>query len=146
MSINFKYKSIPRPEPFGAAPQPTIPVTLRYGKHHLDVLALIDSGADISFIPRDIGELLGMRLKNVKATDTVGGIGGKVEVVTRNLRLTISNAHERYTLTIPFYVSVEKSDRVGQILLGREGLFHNFNITFMERDRKIRFKRRTDRK
>ena len=146
MTITFKYRSIPRPKPFDEAPQPTIPIRLRYGKRHLDVLALVDSGADISFMPREIGELLGMRLKNAEATDYVQGIGGKVGIVEKKVTVKISNAHERYNLQVPFYVSTGKVDKVDQILLGRAGLFHFFDITFMERDQKIKFKRRTDRR
>jgi len=97
-------------------------------------------------MPREIGELLGMRLGNTKATDYVQGIGGKVGIVERKVTVRISNAHERYNLTIPFYVSTGKVDRVGQILLGRAGLFHFFDITFLKRNQKIKFKRRTDRR
>ena len=45
MSLTFRYKTIERPDPLPPAVSPMIPVILK-AKKRLDVLALLDSGAD----------------------------------------------------------------------------------------------------
>jgi hypothetical protein len=60
MTLSFKYKSIKRPDGT-LVKSPSIPIILK-GKEQFETAALIDSGADISAIPKDIAEIFGCDL------------------------------------------------------------------------------------
>jgi hypothetical protein len=77
MTIAFRYKSISRPDG-SLVKTPSIPITL-IGKESFDTIALLDSGADISAIPKSIAELLGLDIKG--KSEFAYGIGGKVKSV-----------------------------------------------------------------
>ena len=143
MAITFKYPLINRPTPYDSIRLPTIPLTL-YGNNgsSLDTVALIDSGADVTTLPKEIGELLELDLKSNKTE--VRGIGGTLAVVDERIMVKIGNAHETYRLRIPVMVPLTDSKTVPEILLGRAGIFNQFDIIFKERDEKIVFKKRTD--
>ena len=143
MAITFKYPLINRPKPYDPIRLPTIPITLFGNKGtSIDAVALIDSGADVTTLPKDIGELLELDLKSNKTE--VRGIGGTLAAVNERITIKIGNAHETYRLRIPVMVPLTDSKTVPEILLGRAGIFNQFDIIFKERDAKIVFKKRTD--
>jgi len=94
MTINFRYKSIKRPDGT-LVKTPSIPITL-IGKESFDTVVLLDSGADISAIPKSIAELLDLNLKGNVAFSY--GIGGKVKSIESAVRIVVQKGHERYDL------------------------------------------------
>ena len=62
------------------------------------MVALLDSGADVSVLPKGVAELLGIDLKGSK--EEVVGVGGKVEAVETNVSIVVSGAHEKYAFRI----------------------------------------------
>lgn len=58
MTIVFKYKTIKRPDGTQVK-TPSIPLLLN-GKENIQTIALLDSGADISAISKDLAEILGL--------------------------------------------------------------------------------------
>ncbi len=77
MAIAFRYKSVKRPDG-SFVKAPLVPVTF-IGKESFDTFALIDSGADISAMPRETAEILGLNIKG--EVSTAYGIGGKVNSI-----------------------------------------------------------------
>lgn len=67
MAITFKYKKIERPEPVGTTYAPYVPITLIGRKESLNILALLDSGADVSVIPKGIADILGLDLEGKRS-------------------------------------------------------------------------------
>jgi len=130
--MQFRYKSVSSPEGKSIR-RPSIPITFIGPSESIDAIALIDSGADISLIPKEMAEVLGL--------DTAGefkwayGVGGKVRTVERHLRLKIGRDHETYTLDLPVKVIIDGYDL--SPLLGRKGFFEHFEITFSEAQEKI---------
>jgi len=61
MTLTFKYKTIKRPDNTETR-TPSVPITLIGKSIRFNTSGLIDSGADISVISKDIAELLGMDL------------------------------------------------------------------------------------
>lgn len=124
MTLIFKYKIVKRPDGTEVK-TPSIPVTLA-GKEVIDTIALIDSGADISAISRDMAEILGLDIsgKHFPAF----GIGGKVDAVDTKISLTVQNAHEKYTFLMPIKVILGNYDF--PVLLGRAGFFDKFVVIF----------------
>lgn len=137
MAITFKYKLIERPEPLKPIRSPSVPITLAGPKDSIDVVALVDSGADTSAIPRGIAEILGLDLSGER--ENIIGIGGKSPAVKTLARITIQRGHERYSFPLKVYVLLEAEDF--PILVGRQGFFENFDVTFRENDKKLILKK-----
>jgi predicted aspartyl protease len=135
--MNFKYKSLPRKD---GPPRktPTIPVTFIGPSDSIDIVAILDSGADISVLPLEVGEQLGLDL--TKNRSPCGGIGGEVETAEDHVRVKIVQGHENYTFDIPVKVVLDPKSSI-PVLIGREGFFEEFEITFDERRERITLKR-----
>lgn len=137
MALYFRYKSIVRPDG-NAVKTPSIPITIS-GESNLkiEVIALLDSGADVSIIPLDIAELLRINISGEKSKSK--GIGGEVEVINTKITVNIRKGHEGYNLIIP--VQVIKGDSSIPIILGRAGFFDKFQITFDQFNERIILKK-----
>ena len=124
--MSFKYKSIKRPDG-NLVKTPSVPVILA-GRSNIKIefMALIDSGADLSVIPRDVADLLNINMDGKK--DKSIGIGGEVEVINTNMIVNIKKGHEDYSLNVP--VQVILGDNKMPIILGRAVFFDEFSITF----------------
>lgn len=85
----------------------------------------IDSGADITLIPRSVDDLLGFELKPEEVIEEIGGIAGKLPTVRRQVKMKVDekelNAEIAWALTeeVP-------------LLLGRKDVFDAFHITFKQ--------------
>jgi hypothetical protein len=135
MTISFNYKSVKRPDGT-VVKTPSIPIILT-GKIPFETIGLVDSGADISAIPLELAELLGLDLTGPKAP--AYGIGGEVDSVETKVRITVEKGHEKYTFLIPIKVILGEYDF--PVLLGRLGFFNKFVISFDESLEKISLKR-----
>ncbi|MEK6974546.1 MAG: hypothetical protein AABW41_04905 [Nanoarchaeota archaeon] len=134
MTISFKYKTVKRPDGTEVK-TPSIPILLS-AKEKFETIALLDSGADISAIPKSIAEILGLNLSS--KTSYAYGIGGKVESVETNMNITVEKGHEKYIFYIP--VKVILGDYDFPILLGRAGFFDKFIISFDQANEKVSLK------
>jgi hypothetical protein len=135
MTLSFHYKIVKRPDGTEVR-TPSIPISLK-GKESFDTIALLDSGADISAIPKDLADILGLDLKG--KSSPAFGIGGKTEAVDTTMGITVEKGHERYNFTIPVKVILGEYDF--PVLLGRAGFFDKFVISFNQSDEKVFLKR-----
>ena len=136
MALTFKYKKIKRYDK-SQIKTPSIPVTISGKGAKYDFIALVDSGADISVIPRSIAELLGLNLK--EKMEEASGIGGIVPAIQSRVNLEINKGHEHYSFEIPIKVIMNDTDF--PILLGRAGFFEKFVITFHQAEEKLILKK-----
>lgn len=136
MTITFRYKSVKRPDGT-LVKTPSIPVTFM-GKEIFDTIALVDSGADISAMSKDIAEILGLKLSG-KITHAYG-IGGKARSIETSVTISIQKGHEDYRFNIAIKVILD--DYNFPILLGRAGFFDKFIIIFDEQQEKVLLKRK----
>ncbi|MBN1175739.1 retropepsin-like domain-containing protein [Candidatus Woesearchaeota archaeon] len=136
MAINFRYKSVPRRNNTDAV-SPSIPLTLEGSENSLDCVALLDSGADLSVISREFAELLGLDLSGEQ--EPTFGIGGEANCVRSTMFVKVSNSHEHYSFHIPVMVILDSFDI--DILIGRQGFFDEFKITFDQPKKKIILKK-----
>ena len=65
MVLTFKYKKVKRPNNVEIK-SPSIPIIISGSGQKFEFIALLDSGADISVIPRDVAELIGLPLTGKK--------------------------------------------------------------------------------
>ncbi len=93
-------------------------------------MAIIDSGATETFLPLWIAEVLGLELENetdIRFVDRNGkGYESKVTLI-------IELEHKRKVeLSVPCVILDKMESESGEVILGRAGFFHVFEITFRE--------------
>lgn len=138
MTLTFRYKDVPRSNNTHST-SPSIPVTLSGNGGKYEFMVLLDSGADISAIPKHMAELLNLNLNH--PTEDAFGIGGKVPAIPTQMNIEINRKHERYSFQIPVKVILDGYDFPP--LIGRAGFFDKFDVTFNQFDKKIILKYRT---
>lgn len=116
---------------------PSIPITLRGSSGSFSVVAVLDSGADFTAFSKEVAELIGVDLSG--PPHPTFGIGGKVKAVLSSVIVNITKGHENYNFKIPVIVIDDLCDF--GVLLGRQGFFDKFKITFDQKNKKISFKR-----
>ena len=137
MTIVFKYKKIDRPKPLPSSFSPMIPITLKHKSKTLDVLGLLDSGADTTALPKEIAEILDIDLSGER--EPVVGIGD-AEAITSKVEIVIQYDHERRS--IPVEIKVILGDKEDfPVLIGRSGFFDAFHITFKESEKRVVLKK-----
>ena len=96
MTISFRYKSVKRPDGT-IVKTPSIPLTI-IGRETFETIGLLDSGADISAIPKSIAELLGLNLEG--EISFAYGIGGKVKSIESSMKILVFLLFLHILLTI----------------------------------------------
>jgi len=115
--------------------QPKYDVTLKM-KSERALKMLVDSGADFSLIPKQLGIDLGYELAIGELVNQAEGVGGHVDYVLRQIEIQI----DTHTLTIP--IAWIQTELCEEIILGREVVFDLFDIEFKQAEEKILFKKR----
>ncbi len=139
MTLVFKYKQITRPDSFPSEVAPVIPLTLIGQKEKIDVIGLLDSGADFSFIPYELAEVLGLNMSD--KPQEIGGISGTVLAIPTTININVKKGNENYTFPVNVYVSTKEMQDEFPILIGRDGFFEQFKITFIEAEKRIHLKK-----
>ncbi len=138
MSLVFKYKKIERPPPIPPIFSPVIPVTLKSENEQVDVIALVDSGADTCAIPKGIAEILSLDLSG--EIKPVLGVGGEGKCITTKVTVIVQHGHEKYMIPVELKVILDSHDKF-PVILGRKDFFEYFEITFKEIEKKIALKK-----
>ncbi len=115
--------------------QPKYTVRLKV-KNSKTLEMLVDSGADFSLIPKNLGMILGYELAVAERLSQAEGIGGYVEYALREIEIQLDS----HIFTAP--VAWMQTDAYQDILLGREVIFDLFDVEFKQADEKIIFKKR----
>jgi len=110
--------------------KPIVPVGIVGPKHNINVMMLLDSGADISMIPYSVGEVLGLEL-NMKTRSEAQGIGeGSVSYVLGSAILRIGHYE------IPARIGWALIEEI-PLILGRLDIFRTLSIEFRESENRI---------
>jgi hypothetical protein len=94
---------------------------------------LVDSGADISFISKNIGEQLGLTKAPHETVETAFGVGSRLSYLNRTLNVKIDDTE----LSVRFLWSQDEG--VDDIILGRLDVFDRFDVLFSQKKRKVIF-------
>ncbi len=138
MTLTYRYKDVKRLNNTRST-SPSIPVTISGNGGKYEFMVLLDSGADVSAIPKHMAELLNLDLNHEK--EEAFGIGGKVPAVSTSMDIEIKRPHEKHEFRIP--VKVILGDYDFPPLIGRAVFFDKFDITFNQKDKKVILKYRT---
>ncbi len=135
MTITFRYKTINRPDG-SEVKAPIIPIVLD-GRERFEMMALLDSGADVSAMPKDVAELLGLDLSSEEKP--VYGISGEIKAIQTKVNISLEKGHEHYNLKVPVMVICGSYNF--PFILGRTGFFDQFVISFDQSLEKVTLKR-----
>jgi len=119
--MKFKYLDCtPDLPPSSKIFRPVVEINVRFGKESVDLLALIDSGADVCLFPSEIGRALGITIEKGKRS-SVSGIGKRTySMYLHPITITIAP----WRMNIPIYFS----SAVGTPILGQKGFFEFFDV------------------
>ncbi|WLT37167.1 retropepsin-like domain-containing protein [Synechocystis sp. B12] len=113
--------------------QPKYPIIFSFEKtRNLNIL--IDSGADISLIPYQLGTDLGYHKLPEEINNKGESVGGIVEYLLRNIEMEIDQ--NRFSAPVAWLQTID----CNEILIGREVVFDLFDIEFKQAEEVIIFK------
>ena len=96
---------------------------------------LIDSGADYTLISKSDAMIFGLDYDKLTTKEQELEAANQTKILAKKTTLMIAiNGDE---LKIPVFISKNEVER----LLGRKGIFENYEITFQERKQKVIFKK-----
>lgn len=121
--MQFKYKKV--------APgiiRPIIPITLKYKQNRpVSYEALVDSGADMCVFPAQIGELLGINIKNGISGSLSGVIGKSGKIYYHDIVVEIGGN------TTSVNAGFSYSEKIQCGFLGQKGIFSIYIVQFQYR-------------
>ena len=113
--------------------QPRYEVVLKVQKSE-NVQMLVDSGAELSLITKQLGEDLGCSRTAGESINKAEGVGGSIEYLLREVEIELDG----HNFKAP--VAWAQTDFCEEILLGREVVFDLFDIEFKQAEEMIIFK------
>lgn len=127
--MKFPYLKTPHSNPNKKwISRPIIPVTLFGPKGSVNVHALLDSGADKCLFSNQLGEEIGLDLKEGEEETFSGIEGGQIMTYLHKIHLQIIGDSNKISVIVGF------TDAPGvNAILGQEGFFDAFRVKF-ERD------------
>lgn len=111
--------------------RPFIPVRLFYKDSHVDLFALVDSGADACLFHNSVGKALGISIEQGEKQMFYGIEAGGVDVYFHQIKLQVRGASEVIAIKAGFVDSKNVSG-----ILGQQDFFENYKITF-ERSKEV---------
>jgi len=111
--------------------RPMIPVIIKHNDKEFKTYLLLDSGADISIIRKDILEFLEIDWKTIQKTGKTQCADGETsEVGLINLEIVISERNTTWSEDIPFQCFLTEGKDPDPPLLGRHPFFNRYRIDF----------------
>ena len=124
--MRFRYTEIRNhQDPARPFHRPYLIVRLAHGTKHKDVIALVDSGADLCLFHSDIGKLIGIDVESGSKLAFEGVSGAVATAYLHRINLTV-----RGMSSISLDVGFTDSMAVGTGLLGQQGFFEQFRVSF----------------
>ena len=135
--IEFPYLRFSKKDEF----RPFIPISIHFKRGTVRTIALLDSGADFTFIPIKIARRVGLSL-STKRMREVHGVGGSIDAYMTHATLIFYFDEKQEFALNKVPVLVPEDEDFSYTLLGRDSIFNEFIITFDEYDKKITFERK----
>jgi predicted aspartyl protease len=119
----------------GAVLRPVADVILETSRSRIEAAMYIDSGADITIIPLEVGKALGLKQKPSDEILEIKGVSGSgVPYILKKANIIFNG--ERLKIRLAWALVEEVP-----LLLGRMDIFPKFKITFDEKWESIIFER-----
>lgn len=94
---------------------------------------IVDSGADVTFIPKVIGEQLGLTRAPHEFVAEARGVGSLVPYLLRQMKVNIEGK------TIEIRLLWGQDEQIEDVLLGRLDVFDHFDVLFSQKKREVIF-------
>jgi hypothetical protein len=133
-SMTFPYRE-ERSKIFGTIYRPVARVKFKSDGEWIPEWMYVDSGADITLIPRSVGDLLGFEMNKRSIVDITGVGGGTVPVIVKEV--TMGLGEEIFDARVAWALIEDVPP-----LLGRMDVFNKFEVIFKEEEREVVFNRR----
>ncbi len=132
MEIEFDFRK-EKSGIFGEIYRPVAKITLAYKSNIIPEIFYVDSGADITLVPRSVGELLQFENPQPSEIFDIMGVGEKgVPIVLRKVEVRLNDF--KITMRIGWALIEDVP-----LLLGREDLFKYFDVVF-KKNKSVIFK------
>lgn len=116
---------------FGIIKRPVAAVTFVNGEKEILESLYVDSGADITMLPKSVGELLGFKMEKTDEIKEVKGVGERsVPIIIKKSQIKIDEK------TINVRMAWSLIEEV-PLLLGRIDVFNLFNISFQKAEKTV---------
>ncbi len=135
-SAPFKFPYRPKiTKHYGVIPNPVVTVFIKTPFGFEPVTFLVDTGADVSMLPRSWSKRLGINLKKLPSHTMLTASGKEMEVYHSKITIKLERNAEEITIPCAFTAS-DKTP----ILLGRLRIFKIFTLEFSHRKKATFFK------
>ena len=132
MEIIFPFRE-ERSKIFGVIYRPIALVKFKYNMDWVPEWMYVDSGADISLLPRSVGDLLGFDV--TQDIQEIRGVGKcKIPVLIKNIDVRLGD--EIFNAKVAWSLIEEVP-----LLLGRIDIFDKFEVIFKQSEKKVVFKK-----
>ena len=128
MTLNYKFKKF-KLENGMYTRRPIVDIVLKNDDRYLEFGAILDSGSDLTTIPKSVADYLGLKTED-KEIDMVGYKGaGKVKQsrVTIIFKGKVQRQEEKLN-NIPIAIMQDPEEE--DVIIGTSGVFEHFRITF----------------
>ena len=106
--------------------KPIIPIGLLFNGRQIRYEALIDSGADFNIFNAEIGEIIGIKIRDGKKVQFSGIAGEPFEVYLHGLTLEVGGWQYKIVAGFSYEISP-----YGFGILGQKGFFDLFRVKFI---------------
>ncbi len=128
MEFNFKEE---KSRVFGDILRPVAEITFVNNKREILESVYVDSGADITLIPKSVGELLGFKIEKDDKIEEIKGIGERgIPIIIKKLMIRVGEK------TVNVRVAWSLIEEV-PLLLGRVDIFRLFDICFKKEEKTL---------
>ncbi len=123
MEIAFDFKEVAS-HLFGTITRPVAEVIFIYNGTEISETVFVDSGADVTLIPKSLGEVLGFTIDKTDTINELYGIGEQgIPIVLKQLKIKVG---DRLCDIRVAWALIEEVP----LLLGRTDIFPRFNVCF----------------
>lgn len=119
-------------------PRPRVEIRLMNGTNNFRIAMLVDSGADTSFIPKEVADILQLKLSDPKTSRSASGPFQTAQsTVKAELIKGIGSIPLGEMPVIVPLKAIDNNNLESYALLGRFPFFRQFDVTFRETTRKL---------
>ena len=130
MEIEFDFKE-EQSKIFGPILRPVARIVLINGEIEFPEHVYVDSGADISIIPKSVGEILKFKVEKTDKINEIKGIGERsVPIIIKRIKIKIEEKIFESKIAWALIEDVP-------LLLGRADVFNLFDICFKKNKRTL---------
>lgn len=129
MTFYFRYKQIRNKQ------RPVVIFSIK----GIDFFGLIDSGADCSFMPKEVAEIMGLNIDELEDDEIETISGEKIKVKRAYFEVIFSDLREKRSIQHVIF-HIDLNNNLDNIVIGRAGIFDNFTVTFEQAYKRVGLK------